>query len=219
MCIRDRKNDVPPPSANPARASKNRPAKPTGNEGAIRDKSAGRGNNRSRDVSSSAAARKTNTRRATDRHSRSGKVDTEKKVNQGWGDDNKELSAEEAAEADAEAEIAADAEEKEKASKQMSLQDYLSTVNTDLNKVPEVTKNINALEGAELFVKEEEEYAPATKVKNVKSKQLKTKNFLDFSATFSDALPKERKNFGGRGGRGDSRRGGRGGKNLSLIHI
>ncbi|CCD26966.1 Stm1p NDAI_0J00740 [Naumovozyma dairenensis CBS 421] len=210
-----KKTDTPPKSADPSKARKNRP-RASGNEGAIKDKSAGRYKNKSKDVPSSAATNsRDKSRRATDRHSRSGKADTEKKVNQGWGDNNKELSTEIAAEADAAAEIEADKEvaEEDAGSQKMSLQDYLkSSANTELNKVPEPTKNINKLEGAELFVKKEEDYVPATKTKNVKSKQLKTKNFLDFSATFSDSLPQQkggRKNFNGKG----DRRGGKSNNN------
>ncbi|CAY81387.1 Stm1p [Saccharomyces cerevisiae EC1118] len=209
-----KKADVPPPSADPSKARKNRP-RPSGNEGAIRDKTAGRRNNRSKDVTDSATTKKSNTRRATDRHSRTGKTDTKKKVNQGWGDDKKELSAEKEAQADAAAEIAEDAAEAEDAGKpktaQLSLQDYLNQQgNNQFNKVPEAKKV--ELDAERIETAEKEAYVPATKVKNVKSKQLKTKEYLEFDATFVES--NTRKNFGDRNNNSrnnfNNRRGGRG---------
>ncbi|SMN21067.1 similar to Saccharomyces cerevisiae YLR150W STM1 Protein required for optimal translation under nutrient stress [Maudiozyma saulgeensis] len=200
-----KKADVPPPSADPSRARKPR-AKPTGNDGAIKDKSAGRQKNRTRDVSGSASERRPNTRRATDRHSRSGKTDTQKKINQGWGNNKDELETEAAAEADADAELAEDAEEKAVDSNKMTLEAYLqSQQSASLNKSVEA-KATNKLENAELFFKEEEVYVPATKVKTVKSKQQKAKNFLDFDATFSDAVPKGRRSDNRSGDRNNNNR-------------
>lgn len=186
-----KKTDVPPQSADPSRARKPR-AKPAGNEGAFKDRSAGRQKNRSKDAPESSSTKKTNTRKRTDRHSRTGKTDSEKKVNQGWGNNKNELDTEVAAEQDANAEIAADAEEQTNGNK-MTLEAYLETQQSgSLNKSVEA-KATNKLENAELFVKEEEVYVPATKVKSVKAKQQKAKQFLDFDATFSDALPKGRR--------------------------
>ncbi|EDO15148.1 hypothetical protein Kpol_397p7 [Vanderwaltozyma polyspora DSM 70294] len=204
-----KKADVPPPSANPARANKNRP-QPTGNERAIRDKAAGRQQNRSKDSPASAATKKSNTRRGTDRQSRSGKVDTQKRVNRGWGDDRNELDAETEAKADADAELAGDvAAQAAVADNRMSLNAYLQEVSSnDLNKKPEVAREAEALENAEIVFKEEEVLVEASKTKNVKSKQLKVKEFLTFDATFSDALPQQRSN-GNRGGRNARGRGGR----------
>ena len=206
-----KKADVPPPNANPARANKNRP-RPTGNEAAIRDKAAGREKNRSRDVPASSTARRQNIRRQTDRHSRTGKTDSEKKVKQGWGDDKKEAEFEAEAEADAKTEIATSETKEEVAEppvdNRMTLEAYLASQQpTNLNKVSE-SRTINKLEYAQVVVKEQEVYVPATKVKTVKSKQLKTKKFLDFDATFPDSHPRGRRggnynNGGRRGGRND----------------
>lgn len=202
-----KKADVPPPSANPARANKNRP-RPTGNDAALKDKSAGRQNNRSKDVPESSKTKKTNVRKSTDRHSRTGKVDTQKKVNQGWGDDKKELSAEAEGELDAQAEAEADNEAEAAAGiAKMSLQDYLQEKSAGtLNKTPGV-KKVEALNDAELFKKETEVLAEATKIKNVKSKPQKTKEFLDFDATFVESNPRPRREFDNK-----NRRGGRGGR-------
>ena len=209
-----KKTDTPPASADPSRARKPR-AKPTGNDGAIKDRSAGRQKNRSRDVSSSASERRPNTRRATDRHSRSGKTDTQKKINQGWGNNKDELASETAAEADAAAEIAEDAEEKAEDSNKMTLEAYMQSQQGVAPKKTVEAKATNKLENAELFFKEEEVYVPATKVKTVKSKQQKAKNFLDFDATFSDSLPKERRSdnrSGDRNNRNSGKNNKRGGK-------
>ncbi|CUS24063.1 LAQU0S13e02454g1_1 [Lachancea quebecensis] len=191
-----KKADVPPPSADPSKA-KNRP-KPTGNEGALRNRDNGRKNNRTRDAPAETAGAKRSShavRRATDRQSRSGKVDTEKRVRQGWGDDKKELTDEAAAELDAQAEIEADkATEETPAVNKKSLQDYLNEVNNNsLNKTPAPKKSVDQLEDAELLVKKEEVYAEPTKVKNVKSKQLKSKQYLDFDVSFADSNAKPRK--------------------------
>ena len=206
-----KKADVPPPSANPAKANKNRP-RPTGNEAAIKEKNAGRQQNKSKDVPESSKTKKTNPRKSTDRHSRTGKVDTAKKVHQGWGDDKKELDAEAQGEADAQAEAEAEAEATAEASaKKMSLQDYLQEQSSNaLNKVPEV-KKVEATTDAELYVKEEEVLVEATKVKNVKSRQQKTKEFLNFDATFVDSSAKPKREFGNNNRRG-GKFAGRGGK-------
>lgn len=187
-----KKADVPPPSADPARANKNRP-KPTGNEAAFKDKAAGRKTNRSK-AAPEGNPKRSNVRKATDRHSRTGKVDSEKKVKQAWGDDNKEQDDEEAAAKDAAAELAADQEASEEGSNKKSLKDYLEEVSkNDLNKTPASKKTVEKFNDAELFVKEQEVFAEPTKVKPLKSKQLKTKQFLNFDATFSDDLPKPRR--------------------------
>lgn len=208
-----KKSDVPPPSANPTRANKNRP-QPTGSDRAIKDKSAGRQQNKSKDTPAP-GTKKPSQRKATDRHSKTGKVDTQKRVNRGWGDDNKELAAESQAAADATAELAADSEADAENSNKMSLQAYMQELSSNsLNKVAEVVKTAETLENAEVVVKEEEVLVEATKVKQVRSKQLKTKEFLNFDATFSDAVPEAKSNFGAkRGTRGGARGGARGGKN------
>lgn len=203
-----KKADVPPPSADPARANKNRP-RATGNDAALKDKSAGRQNNRGKEAPESSRTKKTSQRKATDRHSRTGKVDTPKKVTQGWGDDKTEVAAEAEGELDAQAEAAADNEvEAATGVAQMSLQDYLQKKSADsLNKVPEA-KKVEALNNAELFVKETEVLAEATKVKNIKSKQQKAKEYLNFDAVYVDSNPRQRKDFDNN----KNRRGGRGGK-------
>ncbi|CEP61387.1 Stm1p LALA0_S03e01728g [Lachancea lanzarotensis] len=208
-----KKADVPPPSADPSRANKNRP-KPTGNEAAFRDKTGGRKVNRSKDAPAETTNAKRSThaaRRSSDRQNRTGKVDTDKRVRQGWGDNKNEVTEEAAAEVDAQAEIEADkASEEAPVSNKKSLQDYLDEVNSQgLNKSPVSKKTVDQLEDAELLVKKEEVYAEPTKVKNLKSKQLKSKQYVDFDVNFADsnASSKPRKTDT-RGGAGP-RRGGK----------
>ncbi|CCE61220.1 hypothetical protein TPHA_0A01370 [Tetrapisispora phaffii CBS 4417] len=202
-----KKADVPPPSANPARANKNRP-QATGNDKAFKDKSAGRDQNRRKEAP--APSKRTNNRRATDRQSRSGKVDTQKKVQRGWGDDKKELEVEVEGEADADAELEADKASRSAANNKMSLEDYMKSIsNSEFNRVAEVTKVAETLENAHIFVKEEEVLAEATKVKTLKSREIKVKEFLDFDATFADNnSSRTKKNFSNHAGKGE--RGSRG---------
>ncbi|CCH58216.1 hypothetical protein TBLA_0A04200 [Henningerozyma blattae CBS 6284] len=206
-----KKTDTPPPSANPARANKNRSAKQsTGNDRALKDKSAGRQQNQKKEVSSNSTSKRSTDRKKTDRHSRTGKTDSKKKIDQAWGSDATELDDETAAKQDAESEIAQDAAAAAaSASKQMSLQDYMQSVSgNQLNKTPETKQASDVLENAELFVKEQEVLVEPTKVKSLRSKQLKTKEFLDFDATFSDALPKNNRRAGkfNKGGKKNSKK-------------
>lgn len=197
-----KKSDVPPPSADPSKARNNRP-KPTGNEAAIRDKAAGRPQNRNKDAPATTKPKREN-RRSTDRQNRTGKTDTSKKVKQGWGDDEKELDQEQAAIADANAELAEDAEE-QPADNKKSLKEYLEELKANSSLDAPAAKKEVEFDGTQLEAKEADVFAPATKVKKVKSKQLKTKQFLDFDVTFSDSLPKPRADRNTRGKR-DSRK-------------
>lgn len=109
--------------------------------------------------------------------------------------------------------MAEDATEvEEEAANKKSLQEYLEEMkNNNLNATP-AAKTVENFEGVALKAKDTEVYAEATKVKKVKSKQLKTKQFLDFDVTFSDSLPKARSDRNTRGG---NRGGNRGGKKPS----
>ncbi|AET39277.1 Stm1p Ecym_4210 [Eremothecium cymbalariae DBVPG len=199
-----KKADVPPPSADPSRAKNNKP-KPTGSEAAFRNKQTGRAQNKAKDAPAASKPPR-DPKKATDRHSRTGKTDSAKKIKQAWGDNDKELEDEEAAAAQAEAELAADAAEEEEASA-VSLEAYLNEQHSsELNKTP-VVKSVEKFSDAELLVKKEEVLIEATKVKSVKSKQLKAKQFLEFDG--SESFPSSSRS---RDSNKDSRRGGRGGK-------
>lgn len=209
-----KKQDVPPPSADPSRANKNRP-KPTGNEAAIRDRT--REKNKRRDVPADTKPKHPKSK-AGDRHSRADRNDTHKKDVQGWGEGaNREAEAEMKGEQDAQNDEAEDSEEaKQDTPPKMSLQDYLNAAaNNDLNKKPEV-KKAAPIEDAELMVKQDEVLVEPTKVKSVKGKQQKTKEFLDFDAKFVDTSKPPRGGgrggFSGRGNRQGGNRGGRGGR-------
>ncbi|CDO94023.1 unnamed protein product [Kluyveromyces dobzhanskii CBS 2104] len=197
-----KKADVPPPSADPSKARNNRP-KATGNEAVIKDKSAGRTQNRNKDAPASTKPKRDN-RKTTDRQNRTGKTDSSKKVKQGWGDDEKELEQEQAAIADVNAELAVESEEQQPADNKKSLKEYLEELKANSALDAPAAKKEVKFDGEQLEAKEKDVFAPATKVKKVKSKQLKTKQFLDFDVTFSDSLPKPRADRNTRGKR-DSR--------------
>ncbi|AQZ15870.1 STM1 (YLR150W) [Zygosaccharomyces parabailii] len=194
-----KKQDVPPPSADPSRA-RPRP-KLTGNEAAIREKTRERNKHRDPPLDTKPKHPKA---KYSDRQSRSARTDSHKKEVQGWGDNAKrEMEAEEEGERDAKAQEAADAEVDEKTQNtpaKMTLQDYLNEVSSSnpLNKKAEA-KKVAPLEDAQLYVKEDEVLVEPTKVKNVKGKQLKSKEYLEFDAKFVDS---------GRPGRGNGNRGG-----------
>lgn len=115
------------------------------------------------------------------------------------------MDQEQAAAADAAAELAADAEEAKPVDNKKSLKDYLEEIKSNsLNATPS-TKTVENFDAPELESKEKEVYAAATKVKKVKSKQLKTKQYLDFDVTFSDSLPKPRSDRNTRGKRDDKK--------------
>ncbi|CAR28891.1 ZYRO0F14344p [Zygosaccharomyces rouxii] len=208
-----KKQDVPPPSADPSRANKNRP-KPTGNEAAIRDRT--REKNKRRDVPADTKPKHPKSK-SGDRHSRTARTDSHKKDVQGWGEGaNREAEAEVQGEQDAQDEEADESEEsKQNTPPKMSLQDYLTAASgSGLNKKPEA-KKAAPIEDAQLMVKQDEVLVEPTKVKNVKGKQLKTKEFLDFDAKFVDTSKPSRGGgrggFTGRGNRQGGNRGGRGG--------
>lgn len=207
-----KKKDVPPPSADITRANRNRPM-PTGNEAAIRDRTRQKNMHRDPPVDTRPKHPKA---KGADRVSRSSRSETHKKEIQGWGEGvNREAEAEIQGEQDAQAEEGEESEEaKQDTPPKMSLQDYLNSVSSnDLNKKPEA-KKAAPLEDAQLMVKQDEVLKEPTKVKNVKAKQLKTKEFLDFDAKFTNSSKPSRGNGRGgfRGGRGGSSRGGRGGR-------
>lgn len=204
-----KKADVPPPSANKDRANKNRP-QPTGNEAAIRDRSAGRAANKAKGVEEPKQQKKSS--KPKDRQSRTGKTDSSKKIKQaGWtADGETELEAETEAAHDAEEELKADAEPKQA---KKSFADYLKEQEEQNSmEANRATRTVAAVDNADIIVKEEEDFIAASKTKNLKNKQLKTKNYLDFDATFADELPRP---SSGRGPRGNFRGGARGARGSS----
>lgn len=169
-----KKVDAPPPSADPSKAKNNR-TKPTGNEAAFRDKQAGRYQNRSKETPVPVKTKETKT---FDRRSRSGKTDSAKKVKQAWGDNEKQLIDEEAAAADV---------EEEEANNNVSLEAYMNEQSKFRLNRALAPKKVEEFDDAELFVKKQDVFVEATKVKTLKSKTIKPKKFLEFDV--SDSFP------------------------------
>ncbi|KAF6765953.1 hypothetical protein DFP72DRAFT_985160 [Ephemerocybe angulata] len=172
-------------------------------------------------------------RRPFDKHSATGKTDSQKKVHQGWGGDegNTELKTEQAAEADATAEVTtpvegeaapaegattprrAAREEEEEEDNTLTLEQYLAQQKTKETTVPkiEATRQANEGAGEEIWkdavalAKDEEESYFVGKSKSAPKPKAKKeeKVFLEIDARF------ERPDRGGAGrGRGRGDRGG-----------
>lgn len=187
-----KKSDVPPASADPAKARKNKKAA-TGNEAALKNK------NGNKDVSAPSSTPSKHTKKSFDRHSRTGKTDSKKKVRQGWGgDDTRELEDETAGASDALAELNADSESGAPAAPAAkSLQDYLAELQkaeADLQgRKPARKANEGAEEkwsANEKIEKETSAFVESTHVKKFKQKSNKEKKFLQFDSVFSDDAPR-----------------------------
>lgn len=182
-----KKADVPPASADPARAKKNK--KPlTSNEAALKDKTA------NKTVPAPASTPSKHQKKPFDRHSRTGKTDSKKKIRQGWGsDDKRELDDETAGAADAVAELAEDAAPATPAAK--SLQEYLAELQkaeADLagNQIVRQANDGDEAFGEKLEKASNKEFVSGTSGKKVRQKAPKEKKFLDFNAVFADETPK-----------------------------
>lgn len=184
-----KKADVAPASADPARAKKNK--KPvTGNEAALKDKA----NNKSVPAPAGGSKRE---KKPFDRHSRTGKTDSKKKVAQGWGDDRREGDDEAAGLADAAAEIAAEAKEEPAAPAGKSLKEYLAEQQQLESALGAKSAARKANEGAEdkwtsfdVIQKETQAFVEATSGKKVRQRAPKEKKLLDFTASFGEEAPK-----------------------------
>lgn len=194
-----KKSDVPPPSADPAKAKKSSGKKTTGNDAAYKNK------NNNKTVGAPSATPSKHEKKSFDRHSRSGKTDSKKKIRQGWGgDDKKELEDETAAAADAVAELEADETvAPSKATK--SLQDYLAELQKAESQLEGRRQARAANQGAEdkWTASEKIEKVSVALVesqheKKIKQKATKAKKFLDFNAVFGDSpapKPQAKKSF------------------------
>jgi len=237
-----KKSDEAPAKAN---AKPSRKPQPTGNEAALKDKNVGRQVNRSKGDDSVkpspaavAAARKSTGPARPDRHSQTGKTDTEKKVTKGWGDNRKKLQDEAAGETIAKEDAVDAADESEAAGNveidevdnTKTLDEYfaeLNTQNASLNNISRSARKPN--DGADdkwknaSELKHEDETAQlleASKAKTLRQKNRKEKQILEANLTFASPRSErsERPERSGRGGserggssRGGSSRGGRGG--------
>lgn len=182
-----KKADVPPPSADPAKARNNK-KKPTGNEAAARTKNT----NRTKGGPSSTPSK--HQKKPFDKHSRKND-DSKKKVRQGWGESTK-------AQAEGEVEGAKDAEieiEKDAAApaappkpQGKSLAEYFEELKVKQSGLEGAKATREANEGSEKWTnaekieKQQEEFVSATAVKATKQKAKKEKKFLDFDAVFAD---------------------------------
>ncbi|KAI3405058.1 hypothetical protein KGF56_002143 [Candida oxycetoniae] len=208
-----KKADVAPQSADPAKAKKK--SKPTGNEGALKTKIS----NKEEPVPQSAVSK--HQKKPFDRHSRSGKTDSKKKLQQGWGEsDNRELVNEIEGAEDAEAELEAEEQEEVEVTPKKSLQEYLAEQQQKQKELDGAKKLRQANEGSEQkwsseekIEKQEEAYFASTHQKKTKVKAPKEKVFLEVEATFFDEKPQSfERNSNSRGGfRGGKRGGFRGG--------
>lgn len=216
-----KKSDVPPAKADPARAKKNKKG-PTGNEAALKNKS----NNK--DVAPPSNTPSSREKKPFDRHSRTGKTDSKKKLKQGWGaDDKRELDDETNATGDALVELENEAAEKGEPAPPAakSLQDYLNELQLAENNLDGKRTVRSANQGAEqkwaegeVVEKHTEDFVKATHARKQKQKALKEKKYLDFSAVFADEAPRPQSDSargGFKGSRGPKpARGGKGGNNV-----
>lgn len=180
-----KKADVPPASADPAKARKNKKTV-TGNDAALKNK------NDNKNVSAPSATPTKHQKKPFDRHSRTGKTDSKKKVKQAWGDSKGELDDEASAAKDAGADLEAEASENSTAAAgAKSLKEYyeeLAKANAQLGS-RSVAANANSepstWEG-QIVRKEQSSFFEGTSVKNIKQKATKEKKTLDFQAVFAD---------------------------------
>ncbi|KAI5966984.1 uncharacterized protein KGF55_000393 [Candida pseudojiufengensis] len=220
-----KKADVAPPSADPAKAKKK--SKPTGNEGALKTQI----NNKEAQPPQSTASK--HQKKPFDRHSRSGKTDSQKKFKQGWGEsDNRELEGEVEGTQDAIAELDEEAEgdsESVDNTPKKSLQEYLAEQQQKQQDLAGAKKLRQANEGAEQkwnseerIERHQEDFFASTHQKKSKSKAPKEKVFLEIEATFYDEQPQQSSRGGFRGGKrggfrgnGNKRGNSRGGKSFN----
>ena len=140
-----KKSDAAPASADPAKAKKKK--SPTGNEAALKNK------NFNKDVAPPQSTATKHSKKPFDRHSRTGKTDSKKKLQQGWGQsDKRELEGEVEGTEDAEAELEAEAEENDESANAIpkkSLQEYLAELELSKQELEGSKKLRQANEGAE----------------------------------------------------------------------
>ncbi|KAF8470573.1 hypothetical protein BDZ91DRAFT_761012 [Kalaharituber pfeilii] len=230
-------------------AKGNRPPR-SGNDAvrgtAFHDRNAGRESNRSRPTDEPGARpprgrggpRGRGRGREYDRHSATGRVDSEKQVNQGWGSNDNEWAEEKEGESIAQAEandenvpVAAETQPVDEAEttpavpeepeeKVKTYDDYLAeraAKQATLGSLPQARPPNDGREDAKwknatVLKKDEEEeqaYFAGKEAKARKEKERKQKQLLEIDQRFQDSYKGGRGDRGGRG-RGD-RRGGRGG--------
>lgn len=219
-----KKADAAPAPRASARSNK-KPAA-TGNEAAFRDRNAGRAANRAKTTEPASGDNKNRRSKnpRPDRHSQTGKTDSEKKVHKGWGDDKKkaddEAAGEEIAKEEASAEAAEEAAAVEEVDTSVTLEQYLEELKIKSAETETERTVRKANEGVDdskwktsaLEHKEQESFVPASKAKVLKSKTKKEKVFIDFEPILGAPSSERSERRGNdRGSRNGDRRGPRGG--------
>lgn len=202
-----KKTDTAPASADPAKAKKK--TKPTGNEGALKAKP----NNKA--TAGPTLTPSKHYKKPLDRHSRSQKTDSSKKIRAGWGDDKDELNGEAQGAADAAEELEADNEEASAlAIPKQSLSEYFAELQAKQAQLDgqKTTRQANAgsedkWTALEKIEKHLESFIESSVSKKTKLKASKEKKFLDIQATFGDSKPQATPR--GESQRGNFKRGGR----------
>jgi len=246
--VTSKKKDAPVDVPAPARGNNRGGRKYGGNEGAFRDGETGAESNRRRptDVEGERTHKTTSggrggrgagrgdrrggDRKAFDRHSQTGRVDTTKATAQGWGANtgDGEAADEAAGEAIAKADAVdpavaeaekAEAEAREAEEKQKTYDEYLAEIAekkaalgapTSVRKPNEGARDNKKWENATvLAAKEEEAFVAPKEVKAKAPKEKKVKNVLEIDQAYQE--PKTERRGGDRGGRG-GRGGDRGGR-------
>lgn len=204
-----KKSDTAPAKADPARAKNKK--KVGGNEGALKTKL----DNKS--VSAPATTASKHYKKPLDRHSRSTKKDSGKKVSQGWGSIDGKANLEDEVDAEDDATDALEVSDKEVVDEipKRSLNEYfeelrLQQASLDGNKAVRAANegNEDKWTSEERIVRQEEENVTLSLKKKAKSKNHKEKKFLDFEATFADEIPESdstRARGSFRGSRGTTR--------------
>ncbi|EWC44050.1 hypothetical protein DRE_01402 [Drechslerella stenobrocha 248] len=240
-----KKTDAPPPVAADSRAGATRRPRGEGNDAVFRDRGNGRENNRSKPTDDGLRERGDRGPRGRggrgrgrqfDRHSGTGREDTEKQVSQGWGSNrgNSEWNDEQAGENIAQAEAtndagapatteqegqndAAEAEAPEPEDKTKSFAEYQAELQSrgQVEDLPEARRagegtraNKKWAEAKELVKNDDEEYFAGEKFKQKNQKQRKEKAVVEIDHGFIDPRSTRRPS-GDRGNRG-SRGGARG---------
>ncbi|ODV78588.1 uncharacterized protein CANTADRAFT_269868 [Suhomyces tanzawaensis NRRL Y-17324] len=196
-----KKSDVPPPSADPAKAKKK--SKPTGNEGAFKAKP----DNKS--VAGPSNTPSKHYKKPFDRHSRSDKTDSKKKIKQSWGDStDREIEGEVEGLEDAVADLETESDApQEPETPKKSLQDYFAELKLKQSELEGQKALRKANEGAEdkwadaeKIEKQQEAYVQSTTNKKSKAKAQKEKKFLEINAIFADEQPVRDESRSTRGG-------------------
>ncbi|KAL6941470.1 hypothetical protein ACO0RG_002601 [Hanseniaspora osmophila] len=224
-----KKSDVNP-KADKSKAKKRTPSPNQANENALKTKNI---NNKIDPAATANQKQRSNNKSKFDKHNKSGKTDSSKKVKKGWGDDKKEGEFEKEAEQDAkldetvdavetlESEEATSTEPKEPTVPKKSLAEYLAEqqkAQNALNSKNATKASVESVEHATKLEKDLIEDTVGSNKKQPRSKNLKTKEYLEFDITFQDSVPtgardnnnrqrregnnnRERKPFGGKDNR------------------